>query len=235
MKIKAFGREWDTTMNGRVFHSEHPNHHYDDSCVSYDEKSNCVLLTADWDPKIIEHKGQKYDSYYKTGLIRSTESFGFGMFKADIVLPKGLYLWPAFWLTPDGQWPPEIDVMEAYSGHDKVGYKRNILTYDVGSQVHYGDCQWNHHAMRRHHMLRCFPDPQEEMIEYSLLWTQDEVRICYNGFTVLNCTGSKALKYLNRVKMHVVFDLFVQDGCGGAMRIETPMVIKDFAYDPLIF
>jgi beta-glucanase (GH16 family) len=56
---------------------------------------------------------------YSSGMIRSKTTFKFGYFESRIKVPRGLGVWPAFWLSSgrrssDGRlaWPPEIDFAE---------------------------------------------------------------------------------------------------------------------------
>jgi beta-glucanase (GH16 family) len=56
---------------------------------------------------------------YTSGLIETRLSYmqSYGYFEIRAKLPKGQGFWPAFWMLPDKEWPPEIDVFE-YLGHD---------------------------------------------------------------------------------------------------------------------
>ena len=53
------------------------------------------------------------------------------IYKFECKLPKGVGLWPAIWLSCDKTWPPEIDILEAYS-NEKGDYKN-----DLQSNFHY--------------------------------------------------------------------------------------------------
>ena len=62
---------------------------------------------------------------HRSGLIMSQRLFNqrYGYFEIRAQLPRGRGLWPAFWLLPtDGQWPPEIDVMEMLGGTPTIYY-----------------------------------------------------------------------------------------------------------------
>lgn len=57
---------------------------------------------------------------YTSGLVETRGKFSqtFGRFEYRAKMPKTRGLWPAFWMLPEnGQWPPEIDIMELL-GHD---------------------------------------------------------------------------------------------------------------------
>ncbi len=55
---------------------------------------------------------------YESGMIRSKKTFKYGYFESRIKMPRGLGVWPAFWLNSDSDaegktgWPPEIDILE---------------------------------------------------------------------------------------------------------------------------
>ncbi|WP_052730169.1 family 16 glycosylhydrolase [Sphingomonas sp. SRS2] len=80
--------------------------------------SNGVLtITASPTPEHL--RPVLYDMDYVSGLLTTRQSFAqqYGYFEARMDVPDGKGMWPAFWLLPaDGDWPPEIDVMENYGG-----------------------------------------------------------------------------------------------------------------------
>jgi len=55
---------------------------------------------------------------YESGMIRSDWTARYGYFAARVKMPKGVGVWPAFWLNSDVSaagrlgWPPEIDIFE---------------------------------------------------------------------------------------------------------------------------
>lgn len=55
---------------------------------------------------------------YESGMIRSDWTARYGYYEARVKMPRGIGLWPAFWLVSDvsasGElsWPPEIDIFE---------------------------------------------------------------------------------------------------------------------------
>ena len=79
-------------------------------------------------------------------LITTRKAFGFGTYQWKVTLPKGVGLWPAVWFSGEITWPPEIDVIEAYS--DSKGNWSNPLN----TNVHIGSNGENHKQVgaRRH-------------------------------------------------------------------------------------
>jgi beta-glucanase (GH16 family) len=64
-------------------------------------------------------------SLYTSGMLNTYHSFSqtYGLFEAKMKLPAGQGLWPAFWLlNENGQWPPEIDVMENLGNNTNTAY-----------------------------------------------------------------------------------------------------------------
>lgn len=90
---------------------------------------------------------------YSSGLIssRGTVSQRYGYFEMRARWSSGKGLWPAFWLLPEtGEWPPELDVMEAHgdkpdvvfqskhSGLEKAVTKRVKVPGGTGTWHRYG-------------------------------------------------------------------------------------------------
>ncbi len=61
-----------------------------------------------------------------------------GYFEAQIRIPRGKGLWPAFWLLPVSGYPPELDVIEALGDAPQRVYSSTHAVAGAGSgaQVH---------------------------------------------------------------------------------------------------
>jgi beta-glucanase (GH16 family) len=100
-----------------------------------------VLTAKKSDISGLDGKSQPKQYYYESGMV-STGNAGnedskwlntYGYYEARILNPTGKGIWPAFWLLPqNGEWPPEIDIME------QLGDKPNdvLLTYFWKNPVH---------------------------------------------------------------------------------------------------
>jgi len=107
-----------------------------------------------------------YNYPFTSGVISSRESLKqtYGYFEIRARLPHGKALWPAFWLVEPKQWPPEIDVFEAFDGEHP-----NQLTMTT---------HWKEKDTGEHKLSACpfnVPDADAEFHMYGVLWTKERV------------------------------------------------------------
>jgi beta-glucanase (GH16 family) len=71
---------------------------------------------------------------YGTGLINSLNQkcFKYGYFAIRSKNPIGPATWPAFWLTGQKNWPPEIDIFEMYGKNNGKRIHRQTMTIHMG-------------------------------------------------------------------------------------------------------
>lgn len=72
---------------------------------------------------------------YTSGMISSQPGFSFtyGYAEMRVRMPAGAGLWPAFWLVPaNGDWPPEIDVVELLGQDVRTAYMNVYVPHGKG-------------------------------------------------------------------------------------------------------
>jgi beta-glucanase (GH16 family) len=107
---------------------------------------------------------------YTSGLLTSFDSFTqtYGYFEIRARLPRGAGLWPAFWLLPaNGEWPPEIDVLEAL-GQDPS---------TIHQSVHWS--RGGEHALQ--HAEAKIDDGSKGFHTYGVDWTKTTIRWFIDG------------------------------------------------------
>jgi beta-glucanase (GH16 family) len=125
--FEFFNKEvWRIGQPWGKFHPEYAYQYYGDKSVFI--QNNCLILNQEYSPKQFRLEGGKvYDIPQSVGLVTSYKSYGYGFFEFEIELPYGSGLWPAVWLSCVNSWPPEIDILEAYS-NDNSNYQMIIQT-----------------------------------------------------------------------------------------------------------
>jgi beta-glucanase (GH16 family) len=58
--------------------------------------------------------------------------FKYGYFAIRSKNPTGPATWPAFWLTGQKNWPPEIDIFEMYGKSNGEKIHRQTMTVHMG-------------------------------------------------------------------------------------------------------
>lgn len=138
------------------------------------------------------------------GYVHSKQTWQYGWFEAWIKLPKGQSYWPAFWLVGENTWPPEIDILEAYShkgplyGENTLfGKFRKIPNRKIQPNLHYGVVE---DGTKDDYGAYDIPvaDATERFVQYACLWEEDRIEIYYDGIRVFQCTDPEILKWFNK-------------------------------------
>jgi len=158
-----------------------------------------------------------------TGRIISKNSYSYGIFEWNIILPKGKQLWPAIWLTHADTWPPEIDVIEAYSNND------SFYNNKLNSNVYYGNSEENNKQIMA--MSHGFLINENGLINLKLHWTKEFIRIYYNNYLVRQITNKKVLKSFNdNPIMKVIMNNGIRKSSTFKQMSTSPLIIKNFYY-----
>ena len=246
--INWCGYEWECTMGGRLIHPGQPWMWYSDKNVSID-KNNVMHLSVTRDPKDIKYwDGRTYHPSMAVGTVRTHTAFRYGTFSAEIKLPKGYNLWPAFWMSGEYWWPPEIDIIECWSGNNDY-FKWQIAqppyicpSWRVTTNVHYndkknGELVKDAVGSRNIPWLKQSKNPTENFIEYKCVWMPDSIKFYANGHLVRKVGKAVAHKLTENLKderfdMDVIFDLWCENPDEYKVSMETEMLIKNFKYTP---
>lgn len=211
---KLIETKWLTRQSWGSLHFDDPHQYYEPNNVVVNDG---LKLYQKHEPKIIHERGKEIMSTYSIGLISSKESWKYGWFEAEIKLPKGKGLWPAFWLSGVDSWPPEIDVVEGYTKKKNNYNKFLIFKRDLETNVHYGEQikDSNNNVIKSHSHIGgkevwMWKDPTNHYIKYSCHWTKDFIKIYYDGKLVREVTDKNILKYF-KVPMRVILNTAVHD------------------------
>jgi len=152
------------------------------------------------------------------GLLMTKNSWKYGIFHFKAKLPSGEWLWPALWFTGRWNWPPEIDMVEAWTEYTN-DYKKNR---HITTNVHYkGDD--GEHKMYGTYWHRMPNEVTKEFIDYDIWWEQDFIKIYYNGYLVLYVTGKEVLDGMFE-DMRIIINNSVEEYFEGEL---SPLVVQE--------
>jgi beta-glucanase (GH16 family) len=182
-KIKWSGYNWITQERWGNIHPDKTYNWYDPSAVEV--RGEDLILKTHYNPKEFIVNNEKITSNYGVGLVSNTTKFGYGYFEIEAKLPTGRNLWPAFWMWSFDSWPPEIDILEAYSSIKKPSYFKLYLDsllgfWNVQTNYHYETEDGNKSIGGKTHWFG-FKNPQKHFIKYGCLWEEDQIIFYYNG------------------------------------------------------
>jgi len=187
-KTWRIGQEWG------LFHSGNAYQYYGEDSVFI--KDDCLVLNQIYSPKKLSNweSDKVYDIPYSVGLVTTYDSYEYGFYEFDVELPYGTGLWPAVWLSCVDSWPPEIDILEAYSNEkSKYGFK-------LQTNFHYGlkDIAAGARNTPVYKPL--------DRLKLGCYCTKDFIKIYYNGHLVRQITSDKILKWFRDKKMTVILN-----------------------------
>ena len=221
--IEFANYQWLPSQPWGDVHPSYPEWWHDPSCV--DVTDNILRLQTKRHTRI---NGSGIQSYVGVGLVSSIQNFAYGDFEADVMLPKGTGLWPAFWLWGSDRWPPEIDIFEGYSGacglyaHNRLPYyalKTNIWWPGLTKITPKNIKAKSHMIWRR--FDQCF-------VNFRLEWRKDRIEIFYNSKSVRKVTDPKILQHYNSKELRVIFN----NGVDSLKEYtnDSVMLVKNFKY-----
>lgn len=242
------GYNWHSKMEGgRIIHPDFPWCWYSSDTIMETE-SKTLELSIRRNEKEIQHWDHNiYRSTFEVATMRSIDSFSFGTFSAEIQLPSGKGLWPSFWLVGDGNWPPEIDIMEAWSGCGN--YLKLFIaqppyvqvSWRTTTNVHYNDENMEHRSIGTRNIpwIKQTKNPEFNFIKYECEWLPDRITIKANGKKVREVKGDickmlteNLINPSKECKMNVIFNVWCEDPDINEITMSHPMKIRDFKYVP---
>lgn len=243
------GYRWKCSMEGgRLIHPDQPWMWYDSDCIML-EKDSTLNLSIQTKKKEIKHwDGKIYNPTIACGTMRSVESFDYGIFSAEIMCPKGYNLWPSFWMSGEGNWPPEIDIMEAWS--EDNSYYRWIIpqfpyvspSWKTTTNVHYNDDNMKKSSIGSRNVSVCksIKDPSENFIKYELVWKPTNIIFKINDKNIREVNKDICKKLVNNLKdpskgykMNVIFNVWCEDPSKYNVSLLSPMKIRNFKYQKI--
>ena len=231
-KIEWSGYTWRTKEPWGRIHPDKAWNYYDKKAVGVDINGTLHLKTH-YNPTTIIHKHKSYEPKYGIGLISSTEKFHLGYFEIEAKLPTGYALWPAFWMY-GSPWPPEIDIVEAYTGNRQDYLHFNIhnpLAYNkVESCIHHGVVAKGTKDSMPARAGMIFKDPRKHFIRYACNWQKDKIEIYYDGRRVRTITDKQILKEMDQPQMVVINNHLTSKGLDKVNKQESDFQIKYFKY-----
>lgn len=179
-----------------VIHPDFPYQYNAEYCVGYKKGVGLSLKCQRVDS--VEVTGPNGIVYYPDcamGLVSSKFHFKYGRLDVEAIMPKGKGLWPAIWTTAFDSWPPEIDIVEAYS-EDRDNYGNFLIPgIRLQSNVHYREDGRHKNIGGRNHWV--WKNPTKHKIKYSMVWAADKIEIFYNDCKVRSIDDPKILDGFN--------------------------------------
>lgn len=232
------GLQWIKRPVWGYTHPDYEPSWFDTTLPYIDENGSIVLGVDDKEAEFIAENGEVMQRRWATSLVRTLPEFKYGTYEFEMMCPKGNNLWAALWLASDNTWPPEIDIMEGWSGNDGL-YKASFLKFCIFPTLHWVR-DGEHIAKRGNDTCICKLRVTEDFDKYKLEWMENRITLWYNGKKVFTCKDKNILRGFNNASdtMHVKLQLNVDEGfCEEDFKDYVknghPMIVKDFKFQEL--
>lgn len=236
-KVTWLGKEWKTRFQWGWFHPGGDFHWFDSDQVKVLDSGEVELYVS---PNPREFNGVTIPN--GSGMIESELHYGYGEYSADIKLPQGKNVFPAFWLTAVETWPPEIDIMEHWSNTDSFWDKIRLKKFWVKTGIYAGESPDSVIGIKKPKVFpasKLWPvngwtflwGKRKKFINYKLRWERGKAEVFMDGKKVY--TADERIKhssFLKDPKMTVIFNVWTHKK---EARMDSPMVVKNFKYSPI--
>lgn len=236
MDFQYFGLHWSDNMKGRKYHPSFSYMYYDAINTIRVNSNEELELSMKYMPKTVTDYQGTVESTFAVATMRSQECFTEGYIEAEVKLPRGNNLWPAFWLTGDKTWPPEIDIFEAWSNNNGNYFRLTIPQppylvpgWKVTTNYHYKDltvpdAQKQAIGSRNISLCKMFKSPDEYFHKYGVEFTNKTIKFFVDGKLIRKTdTYDKCIG-----PMSIIFDVWCQQYSPSCI---SPMIIKSLKVD----
>ncbi|MDD2260666.1 MAG: family 16 glycosylhydrolase [Clostridia bacterium] len=175
--INWMGYEWLNRQTWGRVHPDDPIAWMDPNCVKVE--NNILQLHTRYNPKRFGDGQSSYVAETAIGLVSCQHPFHFGDYEIEAKLPTGKYLWPAIWLWSLTNWPPEIDIIEAYSNKKGSYFNWAIYPYRIKSNLHYAEN--GNKSTGAKSIWVGLKKPEDRFIRFQMKWRPDKIMIGSDG------------------------------------------------------
>lgn len=246
MSEKIFEWKGYGWMNGQPWGVAHPSKKrlwYSNENLAKVDENGSLVLGVNNNAKYFDGE-VNHIKPYGCGYISTIERFRFGHFEFEYFLPIGIHLWPAIWLSGWDSWPPEIDIVEGWSGEgfffrNRPNYKKFLGLNRIHPGVFYG--RKGDKALGKgfgnfgtNNLTYQWYQKLGKKNKCDLFWYPDSIEVYYNGHIVMDIKDENLLSGL-RSDMYVCLDcavsgLFTDTDYEHYKKNGTPFIITDFKY-----
>lgn len=172
---------------------------------------------------------------YGIGLVSSLDHMSYGKYTWRVKLPHGANLWPSLWTCAYNSWPPEIDMLEAYTYPRDCDYIKNWFSSYLETNVHYSKLGVHRQVKAKAISTLIYKLFHKEIDEYSFVWTPTYVKFYFNGHLVRTVKNKDVINDLNlHNDIYPIMNLQINEEYTDWNCKQNPVfTIYDFSYEKL--